>query len=64
MSQAVGFTPDGEIGRSECPLHGLNELMMRDRLPRAGAPGRAHRLHLIELNVMSAAMEDQVWARA
>lgn len=60
MSQAVGFTPDGELGGAQGPLNRLNELMMRDGLPRVGGPRGFDSRHLIQIHGSCAAVEDQV----
>ena len=33
VSEAVGDTPDGQVGGGQCALNRLDELMMRDGLP-------------------------------
>lgn len=60
MSEAVGFAPDGEGGRCQCALNGLNELAVWDRLPGFGCPWSFDLGHFLQFHSMSAAVKDRV----
>lgn len=60
MSEAVGLARNGEPGRCQGPLNGLDELMMWDRLPRRGCPRRFHRSHGVQIYSSCPAVEDEV----
>jgi len=60
MCEAMGLGSDGEVGRGECALDGLDELMVWDRCPRCSSLGCVHRGHLIQIHGMGAAVEDEV----
>jgi hypothetical protein len=60
VSEAVGLTPDGEVGSSQGALDGIDQLMMWDGVPRLGGPWSVDPGHLIEWHSGSPAMEQEV----
>ena len=61
MSEAVGLTPDGELGGGQGALNGIDQLMMWYRDPRLGGLGRVDRGHLIEFDGVGATVQYKVW---